>query len=232
MAESPAHSRAELDRELAAIRAQMLEFGARVVTTIESAMSALRDHDNRLAKAIIEGDSELNERRFNIEEACQAVIATQQPAASDLRAVVAAMNIVVDLERMGDHAAGIAKTVLLMGEIEIDGLPETLERMAARVQDMLRQAIEVYGESDYDRAYNVALMDNQIDDSYQNLTHELLNDMLEDGQGSTRSLYLLFAGHNLERIGDRVTNIAERVIFSAIGKMKELNPEPGDTRIS
>jgi phosphate transport system protein len=104
--------------------------------------------------------------------------------------------------------------------------------MAARTQDMLRQAVDVYAEADNDRAYNVALMDDKIDDSYQSLTHELLQAMLEDEISTTRGLYLLFAGHNLERIGDRVTNIAERVIFMASGKMKELNPEPGDTRAS
>ncbi len=232
MTEFHIQSRAELDRELEAIRESMLVLGERVATTIEDSMRALRNTDQELAETIIVGDAELNKMRFDIEKACEAVIATQQPAASDLRAVIAALNIVVDLERMGDHAAGIAKTVQLMGEGKFETLPESLERMAARTQDMLRQVVDVYAEADYDRAYNVALMDDKIDDSYQKLTHELLQGMLEDEKSTTRGLYLLFAGHNLERIGDRVTNIAERVIFMAIGKMKELNPEPGDTRVS
>jgi phosphate transport system protein len=210
----------------------MLELGERVGAAIEDAMRALRNTDKDLAETIIVGDAEINEMRFDIEKACESVIATQQPAASDLRAVIAALNMVVDLERMGDHAAGIAKTVQLTGDEHFESLPETLERMAAHVQDMLKQAVEVYAKADYDRAYNVALMDDQIDDSYQKLSHELLQGMLEDEKSTTRGLYLLFAGHNLERIGDRVTNIAERVIFMAIGKMKELNPEPGDTRVS
>jgi len=210
----------------------MLLLAERVAATIEECLRALRDADQQLAEAIIEGDAELNEMRFEIEGACESVIATQQPAASDLRTVVAAMNIVVDLERMGDHAAGIAKTVLLMGDDRFDSLPETLERMAARTQDMLRQVVKVYEEADHDRAYNVALMDDKIDDSYQSLTNELLQNMLEDEKSTIRGLYLLFAGHNLERIGDRVTNIAERVIFAASGQMKELNPEPGDARVS
>jgi len=225
-------SRAELDRELAAIRDSMLILGERVAVTIEDSMRALRSTDRDLAETIIAGDAELNKMRFDIEKACESVIATQQPAASDLRAVIAALNIVVDLERMGDHAAGIAKTVQLMGNEKFEVLPESLERMAARTQDMLRQAIDVYAAADTDRAYNVALMDDKIDDSYQKLTHELLQGMAEDEKSTTRGLYLLFAGHNLERIGDRVTNIAERVIFMAIGKMKELNPEPGDARVS
>ncbi len=225
-------SRAELDRELAAIRKSMLALGERVAVTIHDSVLALRNTDNELAETIIVGDAELNKMRFDIEKACESVIATQQPAASDLREVIAALNIVVDLERMGDHAAGIAKTVQLMEDEQFDSLPESLERMAARTQDMLRQAVDVYAEADNDRAYNVALMDDKIDDSYQSLTHELLQGMLEDEISTTRGLYLLFAGHNLERIGDRVTNIAERVIFMASGKMKELNPEPGDTQVS
>ena len=224
--------RAELDRELAAIRERMLVLGEKVAITIEDSLRALRNSDMELAEAIIAGDAELNEMRFEIEDACQSVIATQQPAASDLRAVVAAMNIVVDLERMGDHAAGIAKTVRLMGNDHFESLPETLERMAARTQDMLRKAVEVYAEADYERAYNVALMDDKIDDSYQSLTHELLQSMLEDEVSTTRGLYLLFVGHNLERIGDRATNIAERVIFMASGEMRELNPEPGEAQVS
>ncbi len=225
-------TRAELDRELAAIRERMLVLGERVATTIDDSLRALRNMDKKLAEAVIAGDAELNEMRFEIEEACQSVIATQQPAAGDLRAVVAAMHIVVELERMGDHAAGIAKTVRLMGGDRFERLPETLERMAARTQDMLGQVVEVYAKADYERAYNVALLDDKIDDSYQSLTHELLQDMLEDEKSTTRGLYLLFVGHNLERIGDRVTNIAERVIFMASGKMRELNPEPGDARVS
>jgi phosphate transport system protein len=225
-------SRAELDRELAAIRESMLALGERVAVSIHDSVLALRNTDSELAETIIVGDAEVNKMRFDIEKACESVIATQQPAASDLREVIAALNIVVDLERMGDHAAGIAKTVQLMEDEQFESLPESLERMAARTQDMLRQAVEVYAEADNDRAYNVALMDDKIDDSYQSLTHELLQGMIEDEISTTRGLYLLFAGHNLERIGDRVTNIAERVIFMASGKMKELNPEPGEARAS
>ncbi len=232
MTEFHIQSRAELDRELAAIRESMLALGERVAVSIHDSVLALRTTDSELAETIIVGDAEVNKMRFDIEKACESVIATQQPAASDLREVIAALNIVVDLERMGDHAAGIAKTVQLMGDEQFESLPESLERMAARTQDMLRQAVEVYAEADNDRAYNVALMDNKIDDSYQSLTHELLQGMIEDEISTTRGLYLLFAGHNLERIGDRVTNIAERVIFMASGKMKELNPEPGEARAS
>ena len=115
MTEFHIQSRAELDRELAAIRDSMLALGERVAIAIDDSIRSLRNTDHQLAETIIVGDAELNEMRFDIEKACESVIATQQPTASDLSAVIAAFNIVVDRERMGDHAAGISKTVQLMG---------------------------------------------------------------------------------------------------------------------
>lgn len=231
MTDATVQSRGTLDRELNALRAKTSQLGELVEGRIDQALHALRSIDLELAEAVIEGDRELNDLRYEIEEACLAVIATQQPAARDLREIVAAMNIVVDLERMGDHAAGVAKTVARMRKPLYQELPETLERMAALTQQMLQQALEVYAANDTERAYNVARMDGQIDDSYQALFRDLLSRMLVEDGLTTNALFLLFAGHNLERIADRVTNIAERVIFMSSGEMEELNPEPGEANI-
>lgn len=231
MTDATVQSRGILDRELNALRAKTSQLGKLVEDGIDQALRALRSVNVELAEAVIEGDRELNDLRFEIEEACLAAIATQQPAARDLREIVAAMNIAVDLERMGDHATGVAKTVERMQEPHYQELPETLERMAALTQQMLQQALEVYAAGDTERAYNVARMDGQIDDSYQALFRDLLSRMLVEDGLTTNALFLLFAGHNLERIADRVTNIAERVIFMSSGEMEELNPEPGETHI-
>ncbi len=225
-------SRGALDRELQELREKLLELGELVDDTIADSLRALRDRNAQLAERIIEGDQQVNDRRFEIEELCLSSIATQQPAASDLRQIVAAMNIVVDLERMGDHAAGVAKIVERMEPPKEEHLPENLERMAALVQQMLREALAVYAEGDSDRAHNVARMDDLIDSTYQDLFRELLEQMLDEDRLVPNALYLLFAGHNLERIGDRVTNIAERVIFTASGEMQELNPEPDESRMN
>ena len=174
----------------------------------------------------------MNRIRFEIEEACLEITATQQPAATDLRQVIAAMNIVVDLERMADHAAGVAKTVLRMGAQPRAEPPAGLEAIAELTSSMLRQVLQVYAAGDVEAAYQVARMDNRIDQGYQALFRELLEEMARDPTHTTTALYLLFAGHNLERIADRVTNVAERVIFTASGEMRELNPEPDDARIS
>lgn len=230
--DAPVRSRGALDRELKALREKLLELGEMVQDTIADSLRALRTGNRQLADRIIEGDQQLNDRRFEIEELCLTTIATQQPAAGDLREIVAAMNIVVDLERMGDHAAGVAKIVERMESPRADHLPENLERMAALVQQMLREVLKVYAEGDSDRAHNVARMDDLIDTTYQELFRELLEQMLEEQRLVPNALYLLFAGHNLERIGDRVTNIAERVIFTDSGKMQELNPEPDESRMN
>lgn len=230
--EAPTRSRGTLDRELGVLREKLLQLGGMLEETLADSLRALRGADTQLADRIVEDDQQLNDRRFEIEELCLTILATQQPAAGDLRQIVAAMNIVVDLERMGDHAAGVAKIVERMEAPRQEHLPENLERMAALVQQMLREALRVYAEGDSDRAHNVARMDDLIDATYQELFRELLGQMLEEQRLAPNALYLLFAGHNLERIGDRVTNIAERVIFADSGTMQELNPEPDETRLS
>ena len=225
-------ARSVLDRELVTIRGRILQLGDLVVETIAKAVEALRNGDRQAAEAIIAADAHLNDLRFEIEEACLEITATQQPAAGDLRQIIAAMNIVVDLERMADHAAGVAKTVLRMGEQRRTELPAGLEAIAKLTLSMLRRVLQVYAAGDVEAAHQVARMDNRIDQGYQALFRELLEQMARDPSRTTTALYLLFAGHNLERIADRVTNVAERVIFTASGEMHELNPEPDDARIS
>jgi phosphate transport system protein len=140
---------------------------------------------------------------------------------------MATMSIVTDLERMGDHAAGIAKTVLQMGNLPVRSLPQGILRMADLCQEMLRRTLEAYAQRDPDSAYAVALQDDLIDTQYRVLFREFLDMMNATKDSTDLYLYLLFCGHNLERIADRVTNIAERVIFMSSGEMRELNPEPG-----
>lgn len=226
---SKASPRGTLDRDLRIVQEDLMRLGGMLDQAIERAMQALIERDLNLAHQVVEDDAGINDLRYRIEEFCLATIATQQPAAGDLRAIVAGMNIVVDLERMADHAAGIAKTVIRMGDEpplkELIDLP----RMAVVCRDMTRQALRAYITSDPVLARQVAAQDDTIDGLYTQIFRELLTYMIEDPKTTSRALFLLFAGHNLERIGDRATNIAERVIFMASGVVKELNPEPLDT---
>jgi phosphate transport system protein len=233
MSEDPlaTKSRKSLDRDLKSIREQLVSLGDEVEETLARAMQALETRNEKLSQEIIEHDLKLNDLRYEIEHACLSSIATQQPAAGDLREVIAVLSIVGDLERMGDHAAGIAKTVLRMKESPEQTVPDGLRKMADIDRDMLRQSMQAFVDRDGDLAYKVALQDDKIDSQYQSLFRDLMEKMGEEPTSSDVMLYFMFAGHNLERIADRVTNIAERVIFMVSGRLTELNPEPYDASL-
>ncbi|HLC02717.1 MAG TPA: phosphate signaling complex protein PhoU [Anaerolineales bacterium] len=224
-------SRGVLDRGMQSIQDDLLRLAGMVEKAIEGAVRAMVGLDEVLARQIAADDADVNALRFKIEEACLALIATQQPAAGDLRAIVAAMNIVSGLERMGDHAAGIARTVFnIAGPWSLEPLTG-FPRMAELTRDMLRRAMRAYVDRDAAKAHKAAGDDDRIDDLYLQVFGELVSVMIEDPAKTSQSLKLLFAAHKLERIGDRITNIAERVVFMASGEMQELNPEPGETRL-
>jgi len=227
---SPA--RAALDRELEALKDDVLQLGEMTSVAIARAMESLLNRDTVLAQEVVAKDAAINTKRFDIEEESLALIATQQPAASDLRAVVAAMNMVGDLERMGDHAAGIATIVLRIEEEEQIEIPPGLSSMFAMTSEMLKKALNAYAQDDAAMAHQVASMDDEIDKIYSKLFRGLMEFISEQPQMTTGALYLLFAGHNFERIADRSTNLAERVIFLGSGMMQELNPETDEAGLS
>jgi phosphate transport system protein len=224
--------RATLDRDLAVLREDLLRLGGLLEPAIVQSMQALRNRDEALAQEIIANDAQVNALRFKVEEASLHLIATQQPAAGDLRAIVAVLNMVGDLERIGDHAAGIAKIVLRLPDDGPLELPPSLSQMADLALDMLRKALEAYSKLDEDIAYSVAPQDEIIDLHYKSLFRELVEMMSEGKDMTNMGIYLMFVGHNLERIADRVTNLAERVIFLTSGLMQELNPEPDEADIN
>jgi phosphate transport system protein len=219
-------TRAHLDRNLREIQDSLIRLASMLNEAISLSVKALANHDAGLARQVINDDAAINQLRFEIEEKCTMVIATQQPAATDLRAIVAAMNIVSDLERMADHAAGVAKVVIRMGDEPLLKPLVDIPRMADECRTMIVRALDAYVERDAEKAHAVAMRDDVIDDLYQQIFRELLAYMIEDPQTTSRALFLVFAAHNLERIGDRAVNIAERVIYITSGEMKEFNPGP------
>jgi phosphate transport system protein len=218
-----ASTRGVFDQRLIEIRDNLLRMAQLLDTAIDQSMTALKNQDLALARQVIHDDTAINDLRFTVEEECLALIATQQPMASDLRVIVAAMNLVNDMERMADHATGIAKTVLRMGNEPLLKPLVDLPRMAESARDMLKRSIDAFLVRDAAAARAIANEDDQIDHLYKAIFDELLQIMARDPATIPRGTYLLWCAHNLERIGDRVTNIAERVVFMTEGTMQELN---------
>jgi phosphate transport system protein len=218
------HTRGMLDRELTQIQDNILRLSSMVETAIQRSIKALKERDVDLAQYIIANDEKINVLRYSIEEQCLTVIATQQPVAGDLRTIIAAMHIAVEMERMGDHAAGIAQLVMRMaGEPLLKPLID-VPRMADIACEMLRSSIDAFLDRDPEAAEAVADRDDEVDQLDDRVYRELLTYMLQDPRNINRATFLLWVSHNLERIADRAKNISERVVFMTTGKLKKLDP--------
>jgi phosphate transport system protein len=219
--------RSAFDKELQELRDNVLRLGGMVDAAIGFSIQALKERDQSLAQRIIADDDRINELRFKVEEDCVRLIARQQPAARDLRFIVAAMNIVLDLERMGDHAAGIATIVVRMGDEPLLKPLIDLPRMALISREMLQASLDAFISESAQEAMCIPERDEEVDQLYNQIFRELISFMIEDPRTVTRAMYLLFCAHNVERIADRVTNICERVAFVATGRMEEIPSEAG-----
>ncbi len=213
--------RTDFHKRLKEIQDELLLMGNMVEKAITSSMEALKKRDLKLAQQVIDGDVKINEKRFNIEETCIHLIATQQPMAGDLRSIICVLNIITDLERIGDHAEGTAKIAVMTGdEPPLKPLID-LPRMAEKAVGMLHRSLEALINSDVETARQIIAEDDEVDNLYDQVFRELLTFMAEDPKILTRATRLLWVAHNLERSADRVTNICERVVFSVTGKMEE-----------
>ncbi|HST03841.1 MAG TPA: phosphate signaling complex protein PhoU [Chloroflexia bacterium] len=215
-------TRENFQEHLREVNDSVLVMGSMVDQAIERAARVLRDQDTRLARRVIEDDALINQIRFDIEDKCLLLIATQAPMATDLRMLAAALNIITDLERMADHAAGIAKIALLTaGEPTLKPLGD-IPLMAEVAREMLGGSLRAFVERDPVTAQGVALRDDEVDALYNKVYLDLLGIMMADPRTIDRATHLLWAAHNLERIADRVTNVCERVLFLVTGRMIEI----------
>jgi phosphate transport system protein len=223
-ASAAASPRRLLDERFDSVQNELLRMGQQVASAIDRAVQAWRERDRSLAEQVVAGDAELNRMRYEVEESCLALIATQQPAAGDLRAILAMDSLAVELERMGDHAEGIAKIVLRMGdEPPIQPLTE-IPAMAALCRTMLTESLQTFVARDPKAAHRVGEQDDEIDRLYRDLFDRVVAAMVKDPAIVERGTYLLWIAHNLERIGDRITNICERVIFMTTGRIGMVYP--------
>ena len=216
--------REALDREEALIRDGVLRMGALVETAIREASRALVGHDAALALDVVKGDAIINEAQRGVSRLIAVTIATQQPVARDLRYLLTLDHVTYELERMGDHAASVAKAVIkLAPEPPLKGyvhLPEMAERAAVLVHGVLRALVE----SDAVKAREIAGEDDEIDRLYHATFDEVVALMRQDPANVERGTRIIIASHYLERIGDRATNIAEDVVYLVTGDVEDLNP--------
>lgn len=214
-------SRSLLDREITSVSDKIQQLASMVITATDKAMAALHERDVEAAGEVIEEDARVNALRYEIEEECVRVLATQQPAATDLRTIVAATHLAGELERIGDHATSIAYVVQRMqGEEPIDSLHK-LPKMAKHARRMVEDSVEAFINRDTEMAYSITKREDKLDKHYDTLFNETIREM-EDDAYIERATFLLWVGRHLERIGDRATNIAERVIFLTEGKFIEI----------
>lgn len=209
--------------ELRQLQDDVLALGSMAEKAILDAMAALRDGDREWSQRIIADDQRLNEKRFAIEEQTIRVIATQQPMATDLRALASVLYIITDLERMGDHAEGIARINLMMGDEPLPRKLGYIPAMADRAVAMLRDSLKAYIDHDVAAAEQICQADDEVDRLQDSVYEECFRAMVADPSTIQRNTYLLWTAHNLERIADRCTNICERVVYTATGQMHELN---------
>jgi phosphate transport system protein len=223
---SPLHHppRELLDRELRAIEDEVLRMGSLVEEQIRAALRSLVEHDAEAATAVIVGDGRINEAQRHISTLITTAIATQQPVARDLRFLLALDHVTYELERIGDHAGSVAKQARKLAPEpplkEYVDLPRMGDLAAQQVHAVLRALVDV----DQQLARETAARDDEIDALYHRTFDEVLELMRADPGNVERGTRILFAAHYLERIGDRVTNIAEDVVFLASGEIEDLNP--------
>ena len=214
--------RESFDRQLRAIQLDILSLGSMAAKAVERAVEALRARNAPQAQEVIDGDAELDNLAYRIEEQALLLIATQQPMAGDLRIIASAIAIAGELERIGDYAEGIAKVALLsLDEPPLKPLID-IPRMSDLSIDMLRRSLDAYIAHDTETARAIWNEDDEIDALNDQIYRELLTYMMADPATITRATRLLWVAHNLERIADRVTNICERTTFMVTGNRAEL----------
>ena len=215
--------RADLDRRLRNLEQELVGLGRMVEKAISRSLLALAQRDLEASREVISEDDYIDAKRFEIEDECIDIIAAHQPVARDLRLLVAMLHIDTELERIGDYAEGIAKISVMMGdEPPLKPLID-IPRMGEKASAMVRRSLEALVNRDAVSAMQVCADDDEVDALYDQVYHELILYMLRDPQSIQRATYLLWVSHDLERVADRATNIAERVVYLVTGKMTEVN---------
>lgn len=223
------HTVKSYDEELKQLHEDILRMGGIAESQFASAMQAVSKRDADIAAETVRGDNKIDELNHVIDKRVVHMLALRQPMASDLREIVSSLKIAVDIERIGDYSANIAKRAIAMAELRpikpISGIP----RMGLLVQRLIKDVLDAYNGRDAEMAMKVWARDEEVDDMYNSLFRETLTYMMEDPRNITPCTHLLFIAKNIERIGDHATNIAETVYFVVHGTRIDANRPKGDS---
>ena len=209
--------RGDFERKLNQVQDEVVELASMVEKAIFKSIDALKSRDIELSKQVVEEDDEIDNKQQALEDLCVDLIALEAPMAVDLRVIISAMMVANELERMGDYAEGIAKLSIAMGDLPPLKPLIDIPRMAEKSVSMLRRSIESYVGRDIEGARQVYRDDDEVDEIYEQVYRELLTYMMADPSTIQRATYLLWVSHELERVADRTTNIAERVMYLVTG---------------
>jgi len=215
----PEHISKQFDAELEAVRSRVLQMGGLVEEQIVKAVDALASGDIAVLDGVIEDDHRVNAMEVGLDESCSQIIARRQPAAGDLRLVMAIVKTITDLERIGDEAEKIARMAKLIHAAERQHMPRLeLKHVASLALSMLRQALDAFARLDVNAALLVVKQDRGVDDEFRSILRQLITFMMEDPRTITRCLEILFVAKAIERIGDHAKNMAEYVVYMVEGR--------------
>ena len=213
-------ARMAFDTELANLQAELVKMGATVEQSIRRSITALKSGNRELAQIIIDGDHSVDDLEKSIESHCLGLLLRQQPVARDLRSISAALKIITDMERIGDHAADIAEISLHLSGGDIALLTEHLEEMSTSAVEMLHASIDAYVRTDTALARQTILQDDVVDALFVKVRSEIIQQIRTDGEKASEAIDVMMVAKYLERIGDHAVNICEWVLFYTTGEHK------------
>lgn len=215
--------RKTFENEIRQLKDEIIILSSMVEQSMLSSVAALKKRDVAASQTIIDQDKVINEKRYALENQVMIVIATQQPMAHDLRLLASLLEVISELERMGDYSKGIAVINIRMGDDTLIKPLVDIPRMAQKAVDMLHRAVTAFVNENATEALTIPSEDDEVDLLYEQVYRELMTYVMADPKNIERANWLLWVAHNIERFADRVTNICERTAFVATGEYKEVN---------
>lgn len=215
-------SRTTFRQEMQEIKDDVLLLGSMVEDAVMKSVEALRDNNVERSRFAIVNDQYINRKRFEIEATIMSLMATQQPIARDLRTLAASLDVCTELERMGDYAKGIANINIRSGGLSMPVILREIYAMAEKAVDMLHRALTTFADEDVETAKAIIRDDDIIDECYTQLYYDAVGSVVQEARNIERANYIIWVAHNRERLGDRTTNICERVVYMVTGERYEV----------